>query len=118
MVSDAIDRADDIVDKNSRLEGPVCRPFESAIGVAGYPEVLPDEQAISVCQLIEVVGLAEAAPPDADHVDVGISAEPQLIIVALTITVEHHIGHPGAAVKMDSATVDKEVTAGKAVHVC
>ena len=118
MVADAIDGVYDIIDKNGRLDGPVGRPFKSAVGVAGDPEVLPDEQAVSVGQLVEIVGLAEAAAPDADEIDVGIAAETKLIVVALTVPVQHHIGNPGAAIEVDPAAVDIEVTAGESIHVC
>ena len=117
MVTDAVDGADDVVDKNGGLQGPVGRTFESAIGVAGDPEVLPDEQAITVGQFIEIIGLAEAAAPDADHVDIGIAAETQLIVVALTVPVEHHIGNPGAADEVDAFAIDIEIAANQSVDV-
>ncbi len=42
MIPDPIDRANDIVDKDMRLQRPVGRALESAIGITCDPEILPN----------------------------------------------------------------------------
>src|SRR5260370_15465011 len=111
VIPDTIDGADDIVDKDGRLQGPIRRAFESAVGVTRDPEVLPDQQAITVGQFVEVIRLPKAAAPDADQVDIGISTKPQFIVISLIVSVEHHVGYPGATAKVNPPPIHKEIPA-------
>ena len=51
-------------------------PERLLLGVrrAGQQEVLPDQQAALVAELVEVLGLVDPAAPDADEVEVGVDA--------------------------------------------
>ena len=51
---------------SARIDG------SSWVGGAGEQEVLPDQQAEFVGEVVEVVGLVDAAAPDPQQVDVGV----------------------------------------------
>src|SRR6186713_427140 len=89
MVADPQDGADNVVDKDVTLQGPVCRPLEAAIGISRNPEILPDQHAITIRRLIEVVGLAESSSPDPHHIDICIPAKVKFLVISDGVAVEH-----------------------------
>lgn len=50
------------------------------VEIAGEHEILPDEQTEPVAQIVEPVGLIEAAPPDADHVHVRVDRRAKQVL--------------------------------------
>ena len=81
------------------------------VGRAGEQEVLPDEQTQLVGERVEVVGLVDAAAPDADQVDVRLQcvAEPASVAVAVYLGEERVVGNPVHAAHEDQLVVDEEL---------
>src|SRR6185437_14042328 len=86
--------------------------FPAAVAVAGVPEVLEDEEAIAVAGVVEFGPLGEGAAPDADEVEVHVTMETDLGVIALGAETEQLIGDdPVTALDKDGLAVDERLTA-------
>ncbi len=84
------------------------------VGRAGEQEVLPDEQAELVAQVVEVVGLVDAAAPDPHQVDVGRLrlGQPGGVPGPVDAGRERVVGDPVDSLDQDRAVVDDQLEGG------
>lgn len=72
------------------------------IGGAGQHEVLPHHDAVLVAQVVELVGLVDAAAPGAHHIGVGFHkiADAALVVALGDTGDEGVVGNPVVAVRV------------------
>ena len=94
------------------------------IGGAGQHEVLPHHDAVLVAQVVELVGLVDAAAPGAHHIGVGFHkiADAALVVALGDTGDEGVVGNPVVAVRVHRHVVDVDLertadVVGTGVHM-
>ena len=102
-VSKSLDVLDRLAFHTFHKIGKVVR-----VGGAGEREVLPDEKPEAVAGVVEVLGLVEAAAPDAEHVEPGAFRLAQSLVELALVDLagETAIGDPVRAFGEDLLAVD------------
>ena len=77
--------------------------------VARHPELLPDKKPVFIAELVEAVGLRDAARPEPHKVDAAFGREPHLGLHALVVLSQHSLWNPVRAAYEYLAAVHVEL---------